>query len=86
MNYFFSSKHWGYFQIFVISLIVILAVFIIAGLISSMFRDTDLVPTDILAGFVLLRVKQKRESREQRRIELMAEQRLKYTSGNSLLT
>ncbi|XP_073981995.1 diacylglycerol lipase-beta-like isoform X2 [Rhodnius prolixus] len=52
----------------------------VAGLISSMFRDTDLVPTDILAGFVLLRVKQKRESREQRRIELVAEQRLKYTS------
>ena len=49
---------------------------------SSMFRDTDLVPTDIIAGFVLLRVKQKRESREQRRIELIAEQRLKYTSGN----
>ncbi|KAL1132360.1 hypothetical protein AAG570_010316 [Ranatra chinensis] len=52
----------------------------VAGLMSSMFRDTDLVPTDIIAGFVLLRVKQKRESREQRRIELIAEQRLKYTS------
>lgn len=73
----------GYFHFFVTSSIAILAVFIIAGLISSMFRDTDLVPTDILAGFVLLRVKQKRESREQRRIELVAEQRLKYTSGNS---
>lgn len=51
------------------------------GLFSSIFRDTDLVPSDIIAGFVLLRVKQKRESREQRRIELLAEQRLKYTSG-----
>jgi sn1-specific diacylglycerol lipase len=51
-----------------------------------MFRDTDLVPTDIIAGFVLLRVKQKRESREQRRIELIAEQRLKYTSGKYFLT
>ncbi|XP_014245187.1 sn1-specific diacylglycerol lipase beta-like [Cimex lectularius] len=52
----------------------------VAGLMSSMFRDTDLVPTDIISGFVLLRVKQKRESREQRRIELIAEQRLKYTT------
>ncbi|KAK9512943.1 hypothetical protein O3M35_001247 [Rhynocoris fuscipes] len=52
----------------------------VAGLLSSMFRDTDLVPSDVIAGFVLLRVKQKRESREQRRIELMAEQRLKYTT------
>lgn len=50
----------------------------VAGLISCMFRDTDLVPSDLIAGFVLLRVKQKRESREQRRIALMAEQRLKY--------
>uniref|UniRef100_A0A1B6E9M6 sn-1-specific diacylglycerol lipase n=1 Tax=Clastoptera arizonana TaxID=38151 RepID=A0A1B6E9M6_9HEMI len=52
----------------------------VAGLFSSIFRDSDLVPSDIIAGFVLLRVKQKRESREQRRIELLAEQRLKYTS------
>ncbi|XP_075220829.1 diacylglycerol lipase-beta-like [Lycorma delicatula] len=52
----------------------------VAGLCSSMFRDSDLVPSDIVAGCVLLRVKQKRESREQRRLELVAEQRLKYTS------
>lgn len=52
----------------------------VAGLFSSLFRDTDLVPSDIIAGCVLLRVKQKRESREQRRLELVAEQRLKYTS------
>ncbi|CAH1398562.1 unnamed protein product [Nezara viridula] len=52
----------------------------VAGLVSCMFRDTDLVPSDLIAGFVLLRVKQKRESREQRRIELIAEQRLKYTT------
>ncbi|BES97276.1 neural stem cell-derived dendrite regulator [Nesidiocoris tenuis] len=52
----------------------------VAGLISSMFRDTDLVPTDLIAGFVLLRVKQKRESREQRRIELVNELRMKYSS------
>ncbi|RZF36575.1 hypothetical protein LSTR_LSTR010686 [Laodelphax striatellus] len=52
----------------------------VAGLFSSMFRNSDLVPSDIIAGCVLLRVKQKRESREQRRLELVAEQRLKYTS------
>ena len=33
-----------------------------------MFRNTDIVPSDFIAGFVLLRVKQKRESREQRRL------------------
>lgn len=49
-----------------------------------MFRDTDLVPTDLMAGFVLLRVKQKRESREQRRIELVNELRMKYASGKFL--
>ncbi|XP_054256907.1 diacylglycerol lipase-beta-like isoform X2 [Macrosteles quadrilineatus] len=50
----------------------------VAGLFSSLFRDSDLVPSDLIAGCVLLRVKQKRESREQWRLELLAEQRLKY--------
>ncbi|KAG8326071.1 hypothetical protein J6590_051405 [Homalodisca vitripennis] len=52
----------------------------VAGLFSSLFRDSDLVPSDLIAGCVLLRVKQKRESREQWRLEIMAEQRLKYKS------
>ncbi|KAL4091877.1 hypothetical protein QTP88_026489 [Uroleucon formosanum] len=51
-----------------------------AGLMSSMFRNTDIVPSDFIAGFVLLRVKQKRESREQRRLALLAEQRYNCTS------
>lgn len=48
---------------------------------SSMFRNTDIVPSDFIAGFVLLRVKQKRESREQRRLALLAEQRYNCTSS-----
>lgn len=48
---------------------------------SSMFRNTDIVPSDFVAGFVLLRVKQKRESREQRRLALLAEQRYNCTSS-----
>jgi len=46
-----------------------------------MFRNTDIVPSDFIAGFVLLRVKQKRESREQRRLALLAEQRYNCTSS-----
>lgn len=54
-----------------------------AGLMSNMFRSTDIVPSDFVAGFVLLRVKQKRESREQRRLALLAEQRYNCTSSES---
>lgn len=50
---------------------------------SSMFRNTDIVPSDFIAGFVLLRVKQKRESREQRRLALLAEQRYNCTSSKT---
>lgn len=50
---------------------------------SSMFRNTDIIPSDFIAGFVLLRVKQKRESREQRRLALLAEQRYNCTSSKS---
>lgn len=53
------------------------------GLMSSVFRNTDIVPSDFIAGFVLLRVKQKRESREQRRLALLAEQRYNCTSSKS---
>lgn len=55
--------------------------FLHSGLMSSMFRNTDIVPSDFIAGFVLLRVKQKRESREQRRLALLAEQRYNCTSS-----
>lgn len=50
-----------------------------------MFRNTDIIPSDFIAGFVLLRVKQKRESREQRRLALLAEQRYNCTSSKSKL-
>lgn len=52
-----------------------------AGIMSSIFRNTDIIPSDFIAGFVLLRVKQKRESREQRRLALLAEQRYNCTSS-----
>lgn len=55
--------------------------FKILGLMSSIFRNTDIVPSDLIAGLVLLRVKQKRESREQRRLALLAEQRYNCTSS-----
>lgn len=52
---------------------------------SSIFRNTDIVPSDFVAGFVLLRVKQKRESREQRRLALLAEQRYNCTSSKHII-
>ena len=39
-----------------------------AGLLSVLFRGTDLVPSDLLAGSILQRVRQKRESRELKHI------------------
>lgn len=53
----------------------------VAALLSALFRSTDLVPSDILAGCVLLRVKQKRETREMRRIQMLAGDEPKYTPG-----
>ncbi|XP_044755828.1 diacylglycerol lipase-beta-like [Coccinella septempunctata] len=52
----------------------------VAALLSSLFRSTDLVPSDILAGCVLLRVKQKRETREMRRIYLLSDDEPKYST------
>lgn len=43
----------------------------VASLLSALFRGTDLVPTDIIAGAILLRVRQKRETREMRRIRML---------------
>lgn len=38
-----------------------------------MFRSTDLVPSDFVAGCVLLRVKQKRKTRALQRLQLKSE-------------
>lgn len=51
----------------------------VAAILSDLFRSTDLVPSDILAGFILLRVKQKKETREMRRIQMLADDEPKYT-------
>lgn len=52
----------------------------VAGLFSALFRSTDLVPSDLVAGFVLLRVKQKREVREKRRIQMLSNDEPKYST------
>lgn len=49
------------------------------GLLTALFRGTDLVPSDVMAGCILLRVRQKRETYELRRLNLLS--RPKYTSG-----
>lgn len=56
----------------------------VAALLSTLFRSTDLVPSDILAGCVLLRVKQKRETREMRRIQMLSDDEPKYTTGKEI--
>ncbi|CAL7933804.1 unnamed protein product [Xylocopa violacea] len=43
----------------------------VAGLFCSLFHGTDLVPSDLVAGFILLRIKQKREVHELRRLNLL---------------
>lgn len=43
----------------------------VASLLSALFRGTDLVPSDIMAACILLRVRQKRETREMRRIRML---------------
>ncbi|XP_066586565.1 diacylglycerol lipase-beta-like [Prorops nasuta] len=53
----------------------------VAGLLSALFRGTDLVPSDVLAGCILLRVRQKRQVRELRRLNLL--NRPNYTSDAS---
>ncbi|KAK0077093.1 hypothetical protein PV326_010305 [Microctonus aethiopoides] len=49
----------------------------VAGLLSALFRGTDLVPSDVVAGCVLLRVRQKRENLELRRLNIL--ERPKYS-------
>jgi sn1-specific diacylglycerol lipase len=43
----------------------------VASLLSALFRGTDLVPSDVIAGAILMRVRQKRETREMRRIRML---------------
>ncbi|CAK9804113.1 Diacylglycerol lipase-beta [Anthophora quadrimaculata] len=43
----------------------------VAGLLSALFRGTDLVPSDVVAGFILLRIRQKRETHELRLLNLL---------------
>lgn len=71
-----SIRLWGY------EIVEITPLFPVLGLFSNLFRGTDIIPTDFIAGCILLRVKQKRECREQRRLALIAEQRYRCTSGN----
>ncbi|XP_046822696.1 diacylglycerol lipase-beta-like isoform X1 [Vespa crabro] len=44
----------------------------VAGLLSALFRGTDLVPSDVMAGLILLRVRQKRETHELRSLNLLS--------------
>lgn len=53
--------------------------FFVVGLLTSLFRGTDLVPTDVMAGCILLRVRQKRETLELRRLNIL--ERPRYTIG-----
>lgn len=54
--------------------------FCASGLLSVIFRSTDLVPSDIIAGCVLLRVKQKRKTREMRRLQLKSDKQPRASS------
>ncbi|XP_059622372.1 diacylglycerol lipase-beta-like isoform X2 [Phlebotomus argentipes] len=51
-----------------------------ASLFSALFRGTDLVPSDFMAGCVLLRVRQKRETREMRRIRMLNDDGPRYST------
>ncbi|XP_053625212.1 diacylglycerol lipase-beta-like isoform X2 [Plodia interpunctella] len=55
----------------------------VAALLSALFRSTDLVPSDVVAGCVLLRVRQKRETREMRRIQMLNDEEPIYTTDVS---
>ncbi|XP_034942156.1 sn1-specific diacylglycerol lipase beta-like isoform X2 [Chelonus insularis] len=55
----------------------------VAGLLSALFRRTDLVPSDVVAGCILLRIRQKRETMELRRLNIL--QRPEYTNDARLI-
>lgn len=52
----------------------------VASLLSALFRGTDLVPSDMMAGCILLRVRQKRETREMRRIRMLQDGGPRYST------
>jgi sn1-specific diacylglycerol lipase len=52
----------------------------VASLLSALFRGTDLVPSDIMAGCILLRVRQKREHQEMRRIRMLNDDGPRYST------
>uniref|UniRef100_A0A336MWK3 sn-1-specific diacylglycerol lipase n=2 Tax=Culicoides sonorensis TaxID=179676 RepID=A0A336MWK3_CULSO len=52
----------------------------VASLLSALFRGTDLVPSDMMAGCILLRVRQKRETREMRRIRMLQDDGPRYST------
>ncbi|XP_043272623.1 diacylglycerol lipase-beta-like isoform X2 [Venturia canescens] len=54
----------------------------VAGLLSALFRGTDLVPSDVMAGCVLLRVRQKRETLELRRLNILKRPEYTIDSAN----
>ncbi|XP_017792702.1 PREDICTED: sn1-specific diacylglycerol lipase beta-like [Habropoda laboriosa] len=54
-----------------------------AGLLSALFRGTDLVPSDVMAGCILLRIRQKRETHELRLLNLLI--RPVYTPNASII-
>lgn len=58
----------------------------IASFLTTLFRSTDLVPSDIIAGCILLRVKQKRETRELRRMQMLSNDEPKYTTDLNRIT
>ena len=49
------------------------------GLLTALFRGTDLIPSDVMAGLILLRVQQKRETHELRQRSFLLLP--KYTSS-----
>lgn len=54
-----------------------------AGVVSDIFRGTDLVPSDIMSGSVLMRVRQKKESRESQRHKSSYSQDIQYVFADS---
>ncbi|XP_043260888.1 diacylglycerol lipase-beta-like isoform X1 [Colletes gigas] len=54
-----------------------------ADIIGALFRGTDLVPSDVMAGCILLRIQQKRETHELRRLNLLV--RPRYTNDLSAI-
>lgn len=57
----------------------------VAGVVSDIFRGTDLVPSDIMSGSVLMRVRQKKESRESQRHKSSYSQDIQHVFANSPL-